>query len=66
MAARSWEEDYERNQSKLRDVPMRCEHREDNGERCLKAGSHLYGGYFPILSAGVLCEKHRLEQQAKK
>lgn len=65
MAGRTWEEEHERNQMRLRSGVPRCEHREGDN-RCPNIGHYHYEGYFPDLNRGCLCRKHREEDRAAK
>lgn len=58
MAERTWEEEYEWQQSRLRDCPPRCQHVDAAGCRCQQRGRYAYRGYFPDLEAGIMCAHH--------
>jgi len=59
----TWEEEYERNQSRLRSYYPLCTHTGEDGKRCKNPGSYVYRGYFPDLSQSVKCQLHREQEQ---
>lgn len=62
MANRTWEQEYEAQEQRLRDGTPRCEYRERDGEgnlaRCDEPGGYRYDGYFPVVGEGRRCQEH--------
>ncbi len=64
MAGQTWEQEYEAQQSRLRDGTPRCEYRERDSEgnllfRCSEPGGYPVDGNGLPVGDGRRCQKHR-------